>query len=92
MAGRQFPQVEPHDASMGCPQLGQNCSTAPGITADAARELFSSRSGADVDREAAGERFLRVPDTPGLATRRVCGLSPASHCFNLSNTVARRGK
>jgi hypothetical protein len=43
MRGRQLPQVDPHAASMGCPQLGQACSS---ILADvAAMEALPSSAG-----------------------------------------------
>jgi hypothetical protein len=86
--GRQLPQVDPHAASMGCPQLGQGCSTA----ADEPAGRFSLRAagGPAAERAACAE-------TPGLRTGpeplclgRDCRPPPASHCFSLSNTRSWR--
>ena len=76
MRGRQLPHVEPHAASMGCPQLGHGCSS---VRAGGAIDARKSSGGEPSTLLHEGLRRGAGPRLPGL---RLEGMP----FFDLSNT------
>jgi hypothetical protein len=96
--GRQLPQVDPHIASISCPQLGHGRSTAAAEAGRSGRSPSGmARSGPpapgrpDAGRRArAGTPCLRAIGPERLCLGRDCRPPPASHCFSLSSTGSQR--
>jgi hypothetical protein len=78
MRGRQFPQVDPQAASIGCPQLGQACSS---IRAGAMEARTSSGAGVPVallhDRASLAFDGATGFERRGLKTQRMIGFRRA---------------
>jgi hypothetical protein len=90
---RQFPQLDPHAASIGCPQLGQGRSTALAEAAGRSRSKLAAPgapTGPGADRDGRTDPCFRATGRERMGRGRDCRPAPASHCFSLSNTCSQR--